>query len=73
MQDKKKLEEQNLKTVMLLNPRNEKRSIILQKLKLKTSDFQKSKELNKRLKSICTNFCNKSDKLKVEIENLSKK
>ena len=73
MQDKKKLEEQNLKTVMLLNPRNEEAIYHLAKLKLKTSDFQKSKELNKRLKSICTNFCNKSDKLKVEIENLSKK
>ena len=58
---------------MLLNPRNEEAIYHLAKLKLKTSDFQKSKELNKRLKSICTNFCNKSDKLKVEIENLSKK
>ena len=73
MQDKKKLEEQNLKTVMLLNPRNEEAIYHLAKLKLKKSDYKKSKELNKRLKSICSNFCNKSDKLKVEIENLSKK
>ena len=72
-QDKKKLEEQNLKTVMLLNPKNEEAIFNLAKLKLSFSDYQSSKELNKKLKLICNNFCNKSDKLKIEIENLSKK
>tara|TARA_B100000575_G_C23111850_1_gene642330 strand:- start:506 stop:925 length:420 start_codon:yes stop_codon:yes gene_type:complete len=72
-QDKKKLEEQNLKTVMLLNPKNEEAIFNLAKLKLSSSDYQSSKELNKKLKLICNNFCNKSDKLKIEIENLSKK
>jgi len=69
-QKKKNLEEQNLKTVMLLNPKNEEAIYYLAKLKLLNSDFEKSKELNKILKSICNNFC---DQLKVEIENLSKK
>ena len=72
-QDKKQLEEQNLNSVMLLNPKNEEAIYYLTKLKLSNSDYKKSKELNKRLKSICTNFCSQSDKLKVEIENLSKK
>ena len=72
-QKKKNLEEQNLKTVMLLNPKNEEAIYYLAKLKLLNSDYEKSKELNKILKSICNNFCNQSDKLKVEIENLSKK
>ena len=72
-QDKKQLEEQNLNSVMLLNPKNEEAIYYLTKLKLSNSDYKKSKELNKRLKSICTNFCSQSDKLKVEIENLSQK
>ena len=72
-QNKKKLEEQNLNTVMLLNPKNEEAIYNLAKLKLVASDFNKSKELNKRLKLICDIFCNKSDLLKIEIENLSKK
>jgi Tfp pilus assembly protein PilF len=72
-QDKKKLEEQNLNTVMLLNPKNEEAIYNLAKLKLNSSDYKKSTELNKRLKSICNNFCNKSEKLKIEIEDLSKK
>ena len=72
-QEKRNLEEQNLNAVIILNPKNEEAIYHLAKLKLNSSDYKKSKELNKRLKSICENFCNKSDKLKVEIENLSKK
>ena len=71
-QDKKKLEEQNLNTVILLNPKNEEAIYNLAKLKLFSSDYQKSRELNKRLKMICKNFCLQSDKLEIEIENLSK-
>ncbi len=72
-QEKTTLEEQNLNTVILLNPKNEEAIYYLAKLKLASSDYKKSKELNKRLKSICNNLCSESDKLKIEIENLSKK
>ena len=71
--DKIDLEEQNLNTVMLLNPKNEEAIYNLAKLKLASSDYKKSKELNNRLSSICKKFCNKNSKLKIEIENLSKK
>ena len=71
--DKKKLEEKNLNTVMLLNPQNEEAIYNLAKLKLRSSDYKKSRELNKKLKAVCSKFCSKSDKLKIEIENLSKK
>ena len=72
-QDKKNLEEKNLNTVLLLNPKNEEAIYNLVRLKLTSSDYKKSKELNKKLKSVCSEFCDKSDKLKTEIENLSKK
>tara|TARA_Y100001958_G_C20711574_1_gene212959 strand:- start:97 stop:516 length:420 start_codon:yes stop_codon:yes gene_type:complete len=72
-QNKKNLEEQNLYTVILLNPKNEEAIFNLAKLKLASSDYSKSLELNKRLKLICKNFCGQSEKLKTEIENLSKK
>ena len=71
--DKKNLQEQNLNTVILINPKNEEAIFSLAKLKLKTSDYKKSKELNERLHSLCINFCEESKKLKFEIENLSKK
>ena len=71
--DKKELQEQNLNTVILLNPKNEEAIFNLAKLKLKNSDYKKSKELNDKLKSLCINFCDESKKLKFEIENLLKK
>tara|TARA_B100000575_G_scaffold237100_1_gene199198 strand:- start:546 stop:968 length:423 start_codon:yes stop_codon:yes gene_type:complete len=71
--NKKDLEEQNLKTVILLNPKNEEAIYNLAKLKLDSSDYKKSKELNNKLLNLCNKFCNKSQKLKKEIENLSKK
>ena len=69
----KNLEEQNLNTVILLNPKNEEAIYYLAKLKLASSDYKKSKELNNRLLDLCVKLCNQSKKLKSEIENLSKK
>ena len=71
--DNKKLQEQNLNTVLLLNPRNEEAIFNLAKLKLESSDYKKSKELNDSLFSLCKYFCSESKKLKIEIDNLSKK
>ena len=71
--DNKELEEQNLNTVILLNPKNEEAIYRLAKLKLKNSDYKKSKELNERLINLCIKFCDKSQKLKTEIEKISKK
>ncbi len=71
--DDKNLEEQNLNTVILINPKNEEAIYNLAKLKLDSSDYKKSEELNDRLMMLCNNFCEKSKKLKKEIENLSKK
>ncbi len=71
--EKKDLEEQNLQTVILLNPENEEAIYNLAKLKLEASDYKKSKELNERLLSLCEKFCDQGKKLSIEIENLSKK
>tara|TARA_Y100001958_G_scaffold154681_1_gene144025 strand:- start:804 stop:1223 length:420 start_codon:yes stop_codon:yes gene_type:complete len=70
---KKDLVEQNLKTVILLNPKNEEAIYNLAKIKLEASDYKRSKELNKKLIIICDKFCEKSRNLKNEIEALSKK
>ena len=70
---KKNLEEQNLNTVILLNPKNEEAIYSLAQLKLEASDYKTSKELNKKLDSLCKALCDESKKLKIEIETLSKR
>jgi|TARA_B100001059_G_scaffold76661_1_gene74233 Tfp pilus assembly protein PilF len=71
--DKINLQEQNLQTVILINPKNEEAIFNLARLKLESSDYKKSRELNEKLNSLCNKFCKESQKLKTEIENLSKK
>ena len=72
-QKNKKLEEQNLNSVILLNPKNEEAVYNLAELKLKNSDYIKSKELIERVLIFCKSLCQKSKKLKVEIEKSIKK
>ena len=72
-QKKKELEEKNLNTVILLNPKNEEATYNLAQLKLKESDFEGSKKLIEKLFIFCKNYCQKSQKLKIEIEKSLKK
>ena len=67
-QKKKELEEKNLNTVILLNPKNEEATYNLAQLRLKESDFEGSKQLIEKLLIFCKNYCQKSKKLKIEIE-----
>jgi len=73
IQKKKDIEEKNLKTVILLDPKNEDAVFSLAKLRLDESDYKESKKLIERLLSFCKTYCQKSKKLKIQIENSLKK
>ena len=73
IQKKKELEEKNLNTVILLNPKNEEAVFNLAKLKLDKSDYKGSKKLIEQLLNFCKNYCQKSTQLKIQIDNSSKK
>jgi len=73
VQKKKDLEEKNLNTVILLNPKNEDAVFSLAKLKLNESDYKESKKLIEQLLIFCKTYCQKSKKLKTQIENSLKK
>ncbi len=72
-QKKNLLEEKNLNTVILLNPKNEEATYNLAQLKLKESDFEGSKKLIEKLLIFCKDYCQKSQNLKIEIEKSLKK
>tara|TARA_B100000941_G_scaffold106249_1_gene74328 strand:- start:84 stop:512 length:429 start_codon:yes stop_codon:yes gene_type:complete len=67
------MEEQNLNTVIMLNPKNEEAIYLLAKLNIKKSDYKKSKDLINNLKEVCSNFCQKEAELKKKLENLEPK
>ena len=59
------LEENNLNTVLLLNPKNEEATYLLTLLSIKKSNFAKAKELIKKMSLICSELCSS----KTELEN----
>ena len=67
------MEEQNLNTVILLNPKNEEALYLLALLNIKKSDYVKSKKLIKDFKEVCSSFCKKEAELKKKLENLEPK
>ena len=67
-----KLYEQNLNTVILLNPKNEEAIYLLASLKVKQSNFDKSKELIETFKKVCVELCTKENELNNKLKNLQK-
>ena len=62
VQNKKDLEEKNLNTVILLNPKNEEAVYNLAKLKLDMSDYAESKSLISKLLVFCKKYCQMTKK-----------
>ncbi len=66
------LEENNLNTVVLLNPKNEEAIYLLADLNIKKSDFSKAKELIDTLEIVCEKLCSSQKGLLEKLESLSK-
>ncbi len=64
------LEEQNLNTVILLNPKNEEAVFLLILSKIRQSDYSESEKLIKNFKKICKNLCEREKELNVKLKNL---
>ena len=69
---KNNLEENNLNTVLLLNPKNEEAIYLLAILNIKKSNFSKAKELILTLSSVCKIMCNTNTELKEKLDSAQK-
>ncbi len=67
------MEEQNLNTVILLNPQNEEAVFLLALLKIKKSDYSESEKLIKNFKKVCKMLCEKEKELQTKLESLQPK
>ena len=63
-------EEFNLKTVLLLNPKNDEAIYMLILLKIKQSDYNQTKELIDRFSLICKSFCSKENEIQEKFRKL---
>jgi tetratricopeptide (TPR) repeat protein len=70
---KNQLVENNLRTVILLNPKNEEAIYELALHNINKSNFDESKVLIKNFKEICIKLCSKKAELENRLENSLKK
>ena len=63
------LEENNLNTVLLLNPKNEEAVYLLTLFNIKNSNFSKAEELMNTLNLICKKMCSSKQELKLKLSN----
>ena len=63
------LEENNLNTVLLLNPKNEEAIYLLTLLSIKNSNFSKAQELINTLNSVCKKLCGSKSELKSKLKS----
>ena len=63
--------EVNLNNVLLINPQNDEAIYMLTLLKIKQSDYNRTKELIDQFILICKSFCSKKKEIQKKFERLS--
>lgn len=72
-EENKKEEEKNIKTVLLLDPKNEEAMYMLMEIELKNSNYSKVKELTEKFSKVCKKLCKKKTLILDTLKNLEPK
>ena len=64
------LQEQNLNTVILINPQNEEALYLLTLLNIKKSDYKESDKLINKFNKVCKKICEKKSELILKLKTL---
>ncbi len=64
------LQEQNLNTVILINPKNEEALYLLTLLNIKKSDYEESDKLINKFNKVCKKICEKKSELILKLKTL---
>ena len=72
-EEDKKNEEKNLKTTLLIDPKNEEAVLMLMEIGIKDSNYSEVRELSERFSKICKNLCSENKKILKDLKNLEPK
>ena len=73
IEDDKKQDEKNIRTALLLDPKNEEAMYLLIDIELERSNFSKAEELSKDFKKICVKMCQKLASIESRIKDFERK
>ena len=71
--DDQKKEEQNLDTVLLIEPTNEEAILMSMKIALEKSNYSKVKNLSETFVKVCKKLCDENDSIKQSLQNIESK
>ena len=73
IEEDKRQEEKNIKTTLLLDPKNEEAMFLLIDMELERSNFSKADELSKDFKKICEDMCEKIPSIESRLKDFERK
>ena len=73
IEEDKRQEEKNIKTTLLLDPKNEEAMFLLIDMELERSNFSKADELSKDFKKICVDLCEKNSSIESRLKDFERK
>ena len=73
IEEDKRQEEKNIKTNLLLDPKNEEAMFLLIDMELERSNFSKADELSKDFKKICVDMCEKIASIESRLKDFERK
>jgi tetratricopeptide (TPR) repeat protein len=69
-EENQRKEEFNLKTTLLIDPKNEEALLMLMKIALEKSNYEKVNELSETFTKVCINLCNENKKIQESLKNI---
>ena len=70
LQEIKRKEEYNLETTLLIDPQNEEAILMLMKIALEKSNYDKVKELSDTFVQVCKTLCDENNEILKSLKNL---
>ena len=72
-EDNQRKEEYNLETTLLIEPNNEEALLMLIKIALEKSNYQKVKDLSDTFVKVCKNLCDENKDIQESLKNIEPK
>ena len=72
-EENQRKEEYNLETTLLIEPDNEEALLMLMKIALEKSNYEKVKDLSKKFSKVCTNLCEENKNIQDSLKNIEPK
>ena len=72
-EENQRKEEHNLETALLIEPNNEEAMLMMMKIAIQQSNYDKVKNLSDTFSKICKNLCNENQEIKKSLKNIDPK